>query len=95
MKDLKNWKLKFDLLCASFARNESGFIEFEDFIESLLEAQKASFLEMAREEEQFWLNILDGIDIADRLEENMTGGTKAIRLLMEGRLSLTGKLKEI
>jgi hypothetical protein len=41
----------------------------------------------AREEErQFILNVLDGIDIADREMGNTGGGTKAIRLTLQSRI---------
>lgn len=42
--------------------------------------------EGAREERQFILNILDGIDEADRQMGNKNGGTKAIRQALESRI---------
>lgn len=40
----------------------------------------------AREERQFILNILDGIDIADKEMGNKGGGTKAIRFAINSRI---------
>ena len=38
------------------------------------------------EYKQFILNVLDGIDIADKEMGNQKGGTKAIRLAIESRI---------
>ena len=41
----------------------------------------------AQEEyKQFILNVLEGIDIADEMEGNSGGGTKAIRLAIKSRI---------
>ncbi len=40
---------------------------------------------VATEERQFILNILDGIDIADKAMGNIGGGTKAIRFALQSR----------
>lgn len=42
--------------------------------------------EMKKEERQFILNVLDGIDIADEQMGNKTGGTKAIRQALQSRV---------
>jgi len=39
-----------------------------------------------KEERQFILNVLDGIDIADKQMGNKTGGTKAIRHALKSRV---------
>jgi hypothetical protein len=54
----------------------------EDFIESLLAEQKKELLENER---QFILNVLDGIDIADK-EVGVIGGTQAIRQALQSRV---------
>ena len=48
------------------------------FIESELDQVK-------KEERQFILNVLDGIDIADELMGNTGGGTKTIRFALRSR----------
>ena len=42
-----------------------------------------------REERQFILNILDGVDIADKQSGNSGGGTKAIRHALQSRIITT------
>ena len=42
--------------------------------------------EAKQEEHQFFLNILDGIDIADEQMGNKSGGTLAIRLALKSRI---------
>lgn len=46
-------------------------------------AKQKSYRKGAEDERQFILNILDGIDIADKETGNVGGGTKAIRLALQ------------
>jgi len=54
-----------------------------DFIKNLLSKARQ---EGQQEERQFILNILDGIDEADRQMQNEGGGTKAIRMALNVRI---------
>ncbi len=54
----------------------------KDFISTLLAEERHKVLS---EERQFILNILDGIDIADK-EMGLTGGTQAIRQALQSRI---------
>ena len=58
------------------------FSYMKSFVESLLEEQKK---ELMGEERQFILNILDGIDIADK-QMGVIGGTQAIRQALRSRV---------
>ena len=58
--------------------NKPGGKKLEDFISNLLTQTK-------QEERQFILNVLDGIDKADK-EMGVIGGTKAIRLALKSRI---------
>ena len=44
------------------------------------------YIQGSKDERQFILNILDGIDGADRQMKNKGGGTKAIRLALKSRI---------
>ena len=67
---------------------ESGYFceydlhKIKDFISTLLAEERNKVLS---EERQFILNILDGIDIADK-EMGLTGGTQAIRQALQSRI---------
>lgn len=86
---LENWIL--DCASASYLVSEengdplllkaniSGAIAF---VENLLAEQKKELLENER---KFILNILDGIDIADK-EMGVIGGTQAIRQALQSRV---------
>ncbi len=61
--------------------------EIRDILKTLLtQAQEAERERVTTEERQFILNILDGIDIADKAMGNIGGGTKAIRFALQSRL---------
>lgn len=83
----KDWREEFTKLY--FKWNYSGYYsdlsksEYEDFIESLLKEERERALVGER---CFILNILDGIDIADK-EAGVIGGTQAIRLALESRIA--------
>lgn len=49
------------------------------------EAMEQTARETALEEHQFFLNMLDGIDIADKEAGNAGGGTQALRFLIKSR----------
>jgi len=72
-----NWKEK-----VYYFQNFSQTEELISFIESLLAEQKKELLENER---QFILNVLDGIDIADK-EVGVIGGTQAIRQALQSRV---------
>lgn len=85
----ENWKEEFDkkLPLFTFVNNseygsELKIEEVKDFISTLLAEERHKVLS---EERQFILNILDGIDIADK-EMGLTGGTQAIRQALESRI---------
>lgn len=86
-----SWEIEFD---EEFTR-EDGLINKYSFYpdgeeKSTPDALKlfiTKVLSTARKEErQFILNILDGIDEADRQMGNKGGGTKAIRFALKSRL---------
>lgn len=59
-------------------------INFEEIVKKIWsDAQSAK----VKTERQFILNVLDGIDQADKEMGNMGGGTKAIRLALSSRLT--------
>jgi len=61
--------------------------EITPAIEKIIEAEKELSREEGRKEErQFILNVLDGIDQADREMGNKFGGTKAIRFALQSRI---------
>ena len=64
--------------------NESGnnVQKVEDFITNLLAEQKKGLL---ADERRFILNVLDGIDIADK-KAGVIGGTQAIRQALQSRV---------
>jgi len=88
----KDWKERFDeefvrdtglMRVVPYSPTDKTMAEsIKDFIESLLKEEREKTLE---EERQFILNILDGIDIADK-EAGILGGTKAIRFALESRV---------
>ena len=85
----ENWKEEFDkkLPLFTFVNNseygsELKIEEVKDFISTLLAEERHKVLS---EERQFILNILDGIDIADK-EMGLTGGTQAIRQALQSRI---------
>lgn len=53
--------------------------------ELIVEALEKAREEGRKEERQFILNVLDGIDIADK-EMGIVGGTKAIRFALKNRI---------
>jgi len=61
---------------------EYDLSKIKDFIESLLAEQKK---ELMKEERQFIINVLDGIDIADK-QMGVIGGTQAIRQALRSRV---------
>lgn len=62
---------------------EYGLQGFRYFLEHIITSAVTETLE---EERQFVLNILDGIDAADKQMGNKGGGTKAIRHALKSRL---------
>lgn len=54
------------------------------------QAYESGYAAAVEEERQFILNILDGVDEADRQLDNTGGGTKAIRFALQSR-SLSAK----
>ena len=91
----ENWKEKFNTFFGYASK-----MEIEDFISTLLAEERElqnKLKEIAinnlitdvntarKEERQFVLNILDGIDIADK-EMGVTGGTQAIRQALQSRI---------
>lgn len=58
--------------------------ELDSDIKALLQAREEKVL---REEYQFFINVLNGIDIADEVMGNTGGGTKAIRHSLQSRLA--------
>lgn len=54
----------------------------KQFIQSILDKREE---EVRKEERQFILNVLDGVDIADQQMGNVGGGTKAIRFALQSR----------
>lgn len=53
--------------------------------EAFHKGMKAGIIEGQKEERQFILNVLDGIDIADK-QMGVIGGTKAIRFALQSRI---------
>lgn len=84
------WEGEFDkvfkcncMLCKEGEHEFSTTADYmKGFILRLLEAECAKVRE---EEHQFFLNILDGVDIADAQMGNTGGGTKAIRFALQSR----------
>lgn len=63
-----------------------GLAKAEKMLNLLLEDEITKAEERGRREErQFVLNVLDGIDIADEQMQNKGGGTKAIRFALQSR----------
>lgn len=61
--------------------------EFENELKSfLLQSLRRASLARMQEERQFILNILDGVDIADKEIGNTGGGTRAIRQALQSRI---------
>ena len=77
-----NWKEEFKKEFGIHFKS-SGELQFAlCFIESLLAEQKKELME---EERQFILNVLDGIDTADK-QMGVIGGTQAIRQALQSRV---------
>jgi len=87
---MNNWEKEFD------ERWHYSDVEYWDdiksFIKELLSKQREEVFETER---QFILNVLDGIDIADEEMGNKGGGTKAIRLALQSRVSPHQALSDI
>lgn len=56
------------------------------YIEEAVQKHEEKIKLALQEERQFILNILDGIDIADKEAGNTGGGTEAIRLALKNRI---------
>lgn len=68
--------------CQNEQTYEEAFAELLSFISSREEKARE---EGRKEERQFILNVLDGIDIADK-QMGVVGGTKAIRISLQNRI---------
>ena len=82
-----------DNFCVMFERasRENGSVENVDFWIDKLESFISSEITKARKEAQeeyklFVLNVLDGIDQADKENVFGVGGTRAIRLALQSRI---------
>lgn len=75
-KTLEELKAKSEVI-----NDHLWYVHPSDIIEALEKARE----EGREEERQFILNVLDGIDIADK-QMGIVGGTKAIRLALQSRI---------
>lgn len=87
-----SWKKSLTKLLLSIGFKDTSTFEevpydlqIQNFIESLLLQKDKEKEEVVREYKQFILNVLDGIDEADKQIGNIGGGTKAIRLAINNR----------
>ena len=79
----ENWKARFNEKYKNWIDKDNHLKDSViDFIEQLLKKEREKTL---AEEKQFILNVLDGIDIADK-EAGVIGGTKAIRMALQSRV---------
>lgn len=70
-----------------FKKGFIGVTDVEDSIASLLKHALTTHAQSEVEKErEFILNILDGIDTADKQTGNINGGTEAIRLALKSRI---------
>lgn len=86
-------KIKFDSAPPETSSWEEEFrklphykIFLEDQIAFIRNLASSEYKRGQQEERQFILNILDGIDIADKEMGNKGGGTKAIRHALQSRI---------
>lgn len=82
----KKWNTYYDTTTGNLPDDQSQ--DEYDFWLSILDQEVSYAVERSMQEErQFILNILDGIDIADK-EMGIIGGTKAIRFALASRYLL-------
>lgn len=80
---MKNiWKDEMYQIWMSVSEITEIQVKIENLVESLLAEQKKELME---EERRFILNVLDGIDIADK-QMGVVGGTQAIRQALQSRV---------
>lgn len=79
-------EIVFDIDCSE---DESKFVEkrlLELFTKQMEKVYNMGREDGIEEQKQFTLNILDGIDIADKQMGNIGGGTEAIRFALKSRI---------
>lgn len=60
-------------------------LNVEEFLDGMMPLIAAEIERAVAEERQFTLNVLEGVDIADKQTGNKGGGTEAIRLALQSR----------